>query len=283
MTLVAPDPAVAPSSTVPRSARLRRYLMCPPTFFAVSYEINPWMDLDTPVDPGLAMAQWSELRATYERLGHRVEILDPVAGLPDLVFAANAGLVVDGRALVSRFHHGERRGEEVVDLAWFHGNGFEPVQAEWANEGEGDLLVTDEAVLAGSGFRTDPRAHAEVAAFARRPVVPLELVDPRWYHLDTALAVLDGGTIAYYPGAFADASRRVLADRFPDALIATERDALAFGLNACSDGRHVVLAAGAVDLIGQLVTRGYEPIPIDTSELQKSGGSVKCCTLELRP
>ena len=283
MTLVAPDPAVTSPSTAPRTAHPRRYLMCPPTFFAVSYEINPWMDLATPIDTDRAMAQWSELRSAYERLGHRVEILDPVAGLPDLVFTANAGLVVDGRALVSRFHHGERRGEEIVDLAWFHRHGFEPVQARWANEGEGDLLVTDQAVLAGSGFRTDPRAHAEVAAFARRPVVPLELVDPRWYHLDTALAVLDGETIAYYPGAFAESSRRTLAERFPDALIATERDALAFGLNACSDGRHVVLAAGAADLVDELSTRGYEPIPIDTSELQKSGGSVKCCTLELRP
>jgi N-dimethylarginine dimethylaminohydrolase len=267
-----------------RRARPRRYLLCPPRFFAVSYEINPWMDVDRPCDPELARAQWSEVRATYERLGHQVDVLPPVPGLPDLVFTANAGLVVDGRVLVSRFRYPERSGEEPVFLAWFHEHGFDAVAARWPNEGEGDLLVTRDLVLAGHGFRTDRRAHRELEAFAGRPVLSLELVDPRWYHLDTALAVLDeeDGTIAYFPGAFSPMSRLLLAEHFPDAVLATEADALAFGLNACSDGRHVVLAPGATHLADQLAARGFEPILVDTSELQKAGGSVKCTTLEVR-
>ncbi len=138
-------------------------------------------------------------------------------------------------------------------------------------------------MLAGWGFRTEPAAHAEVRDFSGREVLSLELVDPRWYHLDTALAVLDDeGTIAYHPPAFSPASRRVLAERFGDAVIASTADALAFGLNACSDGRHVVLSAGAVGLAGQLEERGFDPILLDTSELQKAGGSAKCATLEVR-
>ena len=295
MSLVAP-PAVTAAPATDRTtgpagasargvrvARPRHYLMCPPEHFDVTYAINPWMCLDVPVDPALALRQWAAVRTAYERLGHRVDILDPVAGLPDLVFAANAGLVVDGKVLVSRFRHPERTGEEAVDMGWFRSHGFDAVQARWWNEGEGDLLVVGEVILAGSGFRSDPRAHAEVTAFAGRPVLSLELVDPRWYHLDTALAVLDDETIAYHPGAFSPASRELLRERFGDAVIASEDDALAFGLNACSDGRNVVLAAGARRLADQLAERGFDPVLVDTSELQKAGGSVKCTTLEIRP
>jgi N-dimethylarginine dimethylaminohydrolase len=255
--------------------------MCPPRFFAVAYEINPWMHTDTPVDRDLAVAQWSAVRATYQRLGHVVDIVEPEPGLPDLVFTANAGLVVGRRVLLSRFRHAERAGEEQVFADWFEANGFEVERASGWNEGEGDLLACGDVVLAGWGFRTDPAVHAEVATFAGRDVVSLELVDPRWYHLDTALAVLDGdaGTIAYHPGAFSAASRATLAERFPDAVIADERDALAFGLNACSDGRNVVLAAGAVGLAAALAARGFVPHLVDTSELQKAGGSVKCVSL----
>ena len=114
------------------------------------------------------------------------------------------------------------------------------------------------------------------------PVVSLELIDERYYHLDTALAVLSDTEIAYYPEAFSPASRLLLRDLFPDALLATADDAAAFGLNAVSDGRRVFLPAGAVGLEHQLVDHGFEPHPIDVSELMKAGGGVKCCTLEVR-
>lgn len=268
-------------SAAPRTARLRSFVLCPPTHFAVDYSINPWMQPDLGVDRALAVKQWEDLWQTYVRLGHHLQQMTPAPGLPDIVFTANAGLVIGDKALVSRFRHQERAGEEPIFLDWFRDHGFDSAQASVCNEGEGDYLVTARGILAGSGFRTDPRAHAEVWAFFGRPVVPLTLVDPRFYHLDTALAVLDDDTIAYFPEAFAPASRDVLDRLFPDAILATEADAVAFGLNACSDGRHVVLAAGAVGLAGQLATRGFEPILVDTSELQKAGGSVKCATLEV--
>src|SRR5262249_46012424 len=125
-------------------------------------------------------------------------------------------------------------------------------------------------------------AHAEFEAFFGVPVVTLTLVDPRYYHLDTALAVLDDHTIMYYPAAFDANSTRVLAELYPDAITASAADAAAFGLNAVSDGRHVNLPQAATGLIAQLRDHGFEPIGADLSELLKAGGSVKCCTLELR-
>ena len=277
MTVLAPD--VAPV----RTARPRRYLMCRPTHFDVTDAINPWMDPSRPVDRELATAQWEALRQTYLDLGHRVDLIDPVPGLPDMVFAANGGLVVGGRALGARFAFPQRQPEGPAYLAWLAQAGLaDAVGAEHVNEGEGDFLVVGDVVLAGTGFRTSPAAHAEAQALFGLPVVGLTLVDPRYYHLDTALAVLGDDDVAYLPGAFSADSRRVLQRLFPDAVLASDEDAAVLGLNAVSDGRHVVVASAAVELADALHERGYAPVPVDLSELRKAGGGAKCCTLEIR-
>jgi len=212
-----------------------------------------------------------------------VDLVEPAPGLPDMVFAANGALVIDGKVFGARFRNMEREGEGPAYRNWFSSAGYRPVRVpQYINEGEGDFLVTDRHVLAGTGFRTDPASHLEAQEFFGRPVVALELVDPRYYHLDTALAVLGPWDIAYYPGAFSPGSRAVLRRLFPDALVAAESDAAVLGLNAVSDGRHVVLAAEATSLAGQLRERGYQPVPVELSELRKAGGSAKCCTLEIR-
>lgn len=262
---------------------MRHYLMVRPAYFDVEYSINPWMDPAKPTDTELATAQWEWLRDLFLDLGHRVELLDPVPGLPDMVYAANGATVVNGRALVARFRHRQRRPESAAYTEWFARHGYHDVrQASWLNEGEGDFLVAGARILAGTGFRTDPRAHEEAAGFFGLPVVGLTLTDPRHYHLDTALAVLTGDLIAYWPEAFTEESRRQLEWLYPDAVIASAAHAAAFGLNAVSDGRHVVLPQAATRLSAQLRERGFEPIGADLSELLKGGGSVKCCTLELR-
>jgi len=273
-------PATKPSPA--RTALRRHYLMCRPEHFEVRYAINPWMRPGEPVDRALAIAQWEELRQTYVDLGHRVELIEPVPGLPDMVYAANGATVVGGRVLAARFRHRERAAEAVAYRAWFEAAGYPVVEPEFVNEGEGDLLVVGDVVLAGYGFRTDPRAHAEAAAVLGREVVPLRLVDPRFYHLDTAIAVLEDATIAWLPAAFDPASQEVLRARFPDAVVADPADAAVLGLNAVSDGRHVVLPAQAVGLGAALSERGYTPVPVDLSELLKGGGGPKCCTLEVR-
>ncbi|MGW1198928.1 dimethylargininase [Streptomyces sp. NPDC002536] len=271
--------------TTQRAFTPRRYLMCPPVHFRVTYSINPWMDPGKPVDLPLALAQWEDLRDRYRALGHTVEELAPRPGLPDMVYAANGATVVDGRVLGARFAHPERWAEAEVHLEWFRTHGYAEVrEPAHINEGEGDFAVTASWLLAGRGFRSSPLSHAEAQEFFGRPVVGLDLVDPRYYHLDTALCVLDeeGDEVMYYPGAFSAGSRAVLRRLFPDALIAAEEDAAALGLNAVSDGRHVLLPQAAVGLFGPLRERGYEPIGIDLGELLKGGGSVKCCTQELR-
>ncbi|MBC7679932.1 MAG: amidinotransferase, partial [Pseudorhodobacter sp.] len=202
---------------------------------------------------------------------------------PDMVFAANGGLVVEGRALGARFAYAERQPEGPAYVAWLAAAGLkDTVEAVHVNEGEGDFLVVGGVILAGTGFRTDPGAHAEVQELFGLPVISLTLVDPRYYHLDTALAVLDDSNVAYYLGASSEGSREVLRRMFPDAVLASAEDAAVLGLNAVSDGRNVVLASAAVELTQALHDRGYTPISIDLSELLKAGGGAKCCTLEIR-
>ena len=283
MTVLASSPAAVPA-LVERTATSRRYLMCPPEHFEVSYAINPWMDPTRPVDRARALRQWADLTATYERLGHVVEVVEAVPGLPDMVFAANGGVVVGGRALGARFTYPQRAGEAPAYLARLRAAGLDLVaEPTHVNEGEGDFVVVGDRVLAGTGYRTDLGAHAEAAAVLGVEVLGLELVDPRYYHLDTCLAALDDTNVAYYPPAFSATSLALLQDLYPDAVLAEQADAEVLGLNFVSDGRHVVITQDAVGLIGQLAAAGYVPVPVDLSELLRAGGSVKCCTMELRP
>ncbi|MFD8550879.1 dimethylargininase [Streptomyces fradiae] len=269
--------------SVSRTATPRRLLMCRPSHFGVSYSINPWMEPEKPVDTARAVSQWERLHELYLSLGHTVEVIDPLPGLPDMVFAANGATVVDGKVLGARFRHAERTAEGPAYLDWFVRRGYRDVLwPEYINEGEGDYLTVGRRILAGTGFRTDPRSHVEAQEFFGLPVTTLRLVDPRHYHLDTALAVLSDSEIMYYPEAFTAGSRSVLREMFPDAILASPEDAAVFGLNAFSDGLNVLLPEAATGLHRQLSERGFRPVGVDLTELLKAGGSVKCCTLELR-
>ncbi|MFC8218429.1 dimethylargininase [Streptomyces sp. NPDC057362] len=277
--------------TESRVPRRRRFLVCEPRHFAVQYAINPWMSTDRPVDVIRALDQWQALVDTYRAHGHTVDTVAPVPGLPDMVFAANCAVVVGGRVFGSLFHAPERRPESVPFEAWFKAEGFEVHHPESVCEGEGDLVPAGRWILAGTGFRTTRDAHREVQEFFGVPVISLTLVDPYFYHLDTALFVLDdgtgesggdGGNIAYYPGAFSPGSREVLERLYPDAVLATREDAMAFGLNSVSDGRNVFIAPEAGELADRLAGRGYVPVPVDLSEFHKAGGGIKCCTQEIR-
>ncbi|WP_408632860.1 dimethylargininase [Myceligenerans pegani] len=294
------DSVAAMTHTVTRRAVNRHFLMCPPEHFDVVYAINPWMDTSVPVDTGRALAQWETLKQAYETRGHTVDVIDPEPGLPDMVYAANGGIVVGGQALAARFTYPERAKEGPAYDAWFTGpaaraRGITSAgQSGETQEGEGDLLLVGDTLLAGHGFRTTRAAHEEAArrlglAEQGIDVVPLELVDPRYYHLDTALAVLDTGEtgnaplLAYLPGAFTPASRATLERLYPDAILASDDDAAVLGLNVVSDGKHVFLTDRAGRLADDIAAAGFDVVPVDLSELFKGGGSVKCCTLELRP
>ncbi len=267
-----------------RIATKRTYLACPPEYFAVEYAINPWMDTSTPVDTELAVKEWTRLRELLVELGHTVHELLPDPALPDMVYAANGAFSVGGVVYGARFRYPQRTAEAVAHQRFYAADPqWRFVAPTEVNEGEGDFAYARGLILAGYGFRTEQAAHAQAQEVLGRPAVSLRLVDPRFYHLDTALAALDDDNIAYYPGAFSVAAQQVLKALFPDALLADEEDALAFGLNLVSDGRHVLLPAEASGFAGKLSAAGYQPIPVELGELKKGGGSVKCCLAELRP
>ncbi|HPT95733.1 MAG TPA: N-dimethylarginine dimethylaminohydrolase [Microbacteriaceae bacterium] len=282
------------ASTIPeRNQHLRRYLMCRPEFFTVSYKINPWMEPSVPTDTALAVRQWQTLYDTYLALGHEVELIDPIDGLPDMVYTANGGFVIDGVAYGAKFRYREREPEGPEFMRWFADNGFEVREPLAVNEGEGDFLLVGDAILAGRGFRSSDDSHREAAAVFDREVVSLTLVNPNYYHLDTALSVLDpveglsnGGpqhaNIAYLAEAFDAKSLATLEDRFPDAIVVSSEDGAVFGLNSASDGKNVIISPRAKGFERQLRERGYTPVSVDLSELLLGGGGIKCCTLELR-
>ncbi|BDV32059.1 dimethylargininase [Microbacterium terricola] len=276
-----------------RTAQHRRYLMCRPEHFTVSYTINPWMEPANPTDTAKAVRQWQDLYDAYIELGHEVQLIDPIEGLPDMVYTANGGFVIDGVAYGAKFRFAERVPEGPAFMDWFGENGFEVREPVEVNEGEGDFLLVGDTILAGTGFRSTGDSHREVGEVFGREVVSLTLVDPRFYHLDTAIAVLDpvegvadGGpehaNIAYLPHAFDERSQQVLAERYPDAIRVSDEDGAVFGLNSSSDGYNVIISPRAKGFEAQLRERGYNPVLVDLSELLLGGGGIKCCTLELR-
>jgi N-dimethylarginine dimethylaminohydrolase len=246
------------------------------------------MDPASPVDGDLARRQWEELRQTLVGLGHDVATLDPLPGLPDMVFAANGAFSVDGLVYGAQFRYPQRSAEAAAHRAFYEADPatWKFVTPTQINEGEGDFAylpgVDGGLILAGHGFRTEPAAHSQAQEALGHPVLSLRLADPLFYHLDVALAAIDDENVAYYPDAFTLGSRRVLRRLFPDAVLADLDDALTFGLNLVSDGRHVVLPAAAGALATKLATTGYVPVPVELGELKKGGGSVKCCVAELR-
>ena len=260
--------------------------MCPPEHFTVEYAINPWMDTTVAVDAALARTQWQLLRTTLSDLGHTVHVLEPQPGLPDMVYAANGAFSVDGMVYGARFRYPQRADEAEAHRGFYSAAQWKFASPVHVNEGEGDFAYLPGAygglVLGGYGFRTDPAAHAEAQEVLGRPVVSLKLVDPAFYHLDTALAALDDRHVTYYPAAFSPASQRVLAQLFPDAVIADRADAEAFGLNLVSDGRHVILNTEAVAMGEKVRAAGYLPVHVELTELKRGGGSVKCAVAELR-
>ena len=212
-----------PDSRVPR---LRRFLVCEPRHFAVQYAINPWMHPDTQVDVDLARDQWAgadqRLPRPRPHRGHRAS-----RSRTFRTWCSRRTPRSSWRAVSSAryFHAPQRRPESIAYETWFKAAGFDVYRPESVCEGEGDLVPVGRYVLAGTGFRTTREAHHEVQEFFGVPVISLQLVDPHFYHLDTALFVLDDENIAYYPEAFSPGSREVLARLFPDAVLATREDA----------------------------------------------------------
>ncbi len=269
-----------------RQQSQRIYLMCKPQYFKVEYAGNSWMDTSKPVDAEQAVAQWQSLVDIYQQLGHTVHFLEPVSDLPDMVFSANGAFSVDGKVFGAKFKNAERSDEANEHQRWYETHGWTNfTKGQCTNEGEGDFTYVSgpQLVLAGYGFRTELDAHRELEQFLDKQVVSLQLIDPRFYHLDTALFVLDEQNICYFPAAFSQDSQSRLSELFPHAVIADIDDALAFGLNAVSDGLNVVVPTEATGLSTKLTQLGYKTHHVDLSELMKVAVTQSAVLLNYAP
>ncbi|MGL6096135.1 MAG: dimethylarginine dimethylaminohydrolase family protein [Fimbriiglobus sp.] len=260
-----------------------RILMCPPDHYGIEYEINPWMNRSLGAVRELAFRQWHTLRDTLVLLGAVVEDLAPHPGLPDLVFTANAGLVFRDVFLSSRFKHDVRAKESPVFEAWFAAHGFavEHLPDGLFHEGTGDALFCGGVLFAGHQQRSDAAAHAWVGARFGVRCLPLELVNPRFFHLDTCFCPLAPGEAIYFPDAFDDHGRRLLAAHIPRLIPVVEPEAHRFGCNAVVIGRTVVHNSRCPELAETLAVAGYRSVQLELDEFLKAGGSAKCLTLRL--
>lgn len=259
-----------------------RLLMCAPDAYDLTYEINDWMHLENRPDIPLARQQWAELYRVLAEMGAQIELVKQVDNAPDMVFTANAGLVAGDRVLMSNFRHPERQIEVEPFEAWFQTNGFrtERPDPECRFEGEGDALFAGDTLVAGYIKRSDICSHRWLAKKLGVPVLSVELVDGRWYHLDTAFFYLGGELAVFYPGAFDSYARDAIRHRFTTIEVA-EEEAARFACNAVVLGNDVVVPAGCPRLEAELKNRDYRVFSVNLSEYLKSGGAAKCLTLFL--
>jgi N-dimethylarginine dimethylaminohydrolase len=263
--------------------RQAHILMCPPDYYGIEYEINPWMSRSRGSDSATARAQWRRLYETLRGLGVRVELMDPIPHLPDLVFTANAGLMFQKRFFSSRFRHEVRARESPHFDAWFAAHGFEVVHFPDGayHEGAGDALFCGEVLFAGYRIRSDAAAHNWLSDQIGKRVLPLELVNPRFYHLDTCFCPLAPGDALWYPDAFDVYGKKVIETHIPKLLPVVEAEAHRFGCNAVVVGKTVITNSGCPKLAADLTANGYTPISVKLDEFLKAGGSAKCLTLRI--
>lgn len=269
----------------------RRVLMASPKHFKVESAINPWMRDQqgalNQVDTTRAREQWRALRAAYERIAIRVDVIEAPVGLPDFCFAANQSLALPGVVVLSRMASDERRREVPYFEHWYRQHGYELLQLPdeiTRFEGTGDAILHPgrKLIWGGVGPRTEEAAWSALARETGTDVILLRLVDPRFYHLDTCLCLLDERSALWVPHAFDDASRASIEAGFSRLHALSDADAANFACNAhCPDARHVLLQQGSSETVAWLKSAGFVPLELDTGEFMKSGGSVFCLKQEL--
>jgi ornithine--oxo-acid transaminase len=259
--------------------------MCPPSHFGVLYEINPWMHREVQADPDVAIEQWTRLHDVLQEAGATLDTMAPVEGLPDLVFTANAGLIDGERFVVSRFRHPERVPEAAVDADFFAGRSYDVLRLDLPDgvcfEGAGDALPFGDRLVAGYRFRSDYDAHAELAGVLGIEVLSVELVDPRFYHLDLTFCPLDGRHAIVVPDGWDRYGRAVIERIVPEPLVLELDEALTFCANSVAIGRTVVMPNCPPRVGKVLESWGFDVVVCPVNEFLKAGGGVRCLTLAL--
>ncbi len=250
------------------------------THFQVDYEINPYMNIALQPDPVTAVAEHQSIVAAHRAAGRRVEYIASAPDCPDMVFTANAAAVRGGRAVLG-YLPPERKAELPYFQDWLVRSGFDVVEAPYPFSGQGDALACGDLLLAGYGQRTDRRMHAILARELGYQVVPLHTVSSRWYDLDLAVAVISRDTLAYCPDALDAPSRRRLLGLGLQLIEVSVDEAAQFALNLISDGTTVTMSRGAPRFAGTLRAHGLRVVELDTTELAKGGGGVRCTALTL--
>lgn len=257
--------------------------MCPPDHYAIRYVINPWMKLSRQSDREKAHRQWKNLFDILSELGSGIHLIKQVRGLPDMVFTANAGLVMGRHVFLSRFRHKERKGEQDHFREWFQRHKFKVIELPPGIyfEGAGDALFAGDKLFAGYRFRTEVAAHTCIAEALKIEVLSLELVKKHFYHLDTCFMPLTSESVLYYPPAFDRYGRKVIETNIPDPIPVSGKEAYKFVCNAVVIGKDVVIHHGCPETGRLLADRGFRVHETDLSEFIKAGGSAKCLTLKV--
>jgi N-dimethylarginine dimethylaminohydrolase len=258
-------------------------LMCSPDFYAIEYEINPWMSRSRGANRARAMRQWHGLYQTLVELGAKISLVDPVPGLPDMVFTANAGMMFRKTFIASRFRPQVRAAEVPYFEKWFEAAGFQVhrLGADMFFEGAGDALFCGPQLFGGYRIRSDARSHQQVASLIGCEVLPLELVDPRFYHLDTCFCPLTPTSAIWFPDAFDFYGQQVIRQYVADLIEVTPDDAVRFGANAVVVGRTVIVPVGCTTLRRAVESRDFTVRELELDEFLKAGGSAKCLTLRI--
>jgi lysine-ketoglutarate reductase/saccharopine dehydrogenase-like protein (TIGR00300 family) len=264
-----------------------RILMCAPHHYDVDYVINPWMEGNIHRSSrDDAQAQWNKLYQVLKTYA-TVDLVEPQPGWPDMVFTANAGLVLGDTVVLSRFFHPERQGEEPYFQQWFEDQGYavHTLPKSLPFEGAGDALLDRSGrwLWAGYGFRSELDSHPYLAKWLDVEVLSLRLVDRRFYHLDTCFCPLTGGDLLYYPPAFDAYSNRLIELRVPaeKRIPLDEVDAVNFSCNAVNIDRVVVMNKASDGLKQILSSRGFTVVETPLTEFLKAGGAAKCLTLRM--
>ena len=262
---------------------MRELLLCPPDHYGIEYEINPWMSRERGADAPVAQAQWKGLHAKLQELHATIHLVEPRPKLPDMVFTANAGLAVGKKFVPSNFRHEERAGEAPFFASWMEAKGYEVI---WLPkglyfEGEGDALFGGDALFCGYKFRSDINSHRAVAEIFDCLTISVELIDPRFYHLDTCFCPLPDGGAFWFPAAFDEYGQRAIREHVGDLIDVAESEAAHFSCNAVVLEWEIVLPEGAPDLVSKLQDRGYKCHPLPMTEFLKAGGACKCLTMFL--
>ncbi len=254
--------------------------MCPPDYFDIKYSINPWMDTNTIVSQE-KNTQWQQLKNKFIELGVDVKLLKPQKDLPDMTYV-DIGILYKNTFIPSNFRYPERQGEKKHAIAWFKKNGFKIAEIDktFYFEGHGDTLWAGDKLFFGYGFRSSVEAQYETAKILKKlnpkiEVIPIELIDPRFYHLDTCFCPINSKQATYYPNAFSSKAKKILSQNI-ELIPVTEKEATKFACNAVVINKDIIIPAGAPQIYQRLKKLGYTTHPIEMSEFIKGGGACKC-------